>query len=846
MLRRRVPGSFVCLRCRTQLGQPAVRLPFALRRAGSHSAANAQDKKTDDPDDSASRQEAPPSQPTQSKTPVAPAPTSEPTPSLIEALEAFDEAAKRDHVAQESRDINDLPLSRQAVSQEQKEGGDGNQALNIKYKTRGTGDDPVFQSRGKVLKAKNERLPIRILGASGEAIVLRSKGRVPKDRTPPAQSQEGDESGIPLTGRLDDETAGSKLSETFKNIDELRPTDSSVLSSQDFAGLGKRLVDGFTSRQLRSYLRKFQPVADHPTPPKEPSPDATPPWVLERRAWTRVGTEKMMEEKTDGATTKLPVLKEKLAARIMRDCWQLVDQGAPRVPGRLQAKLRETEFGLVLLGAQTWLRDITQDLLEAGGRLELLCEHNTVSIFAPQENAEKVFSSLVGVLSETKTASLDTGSISSSISISSTALEDVGRMTNTLVRASNSRKRIHVSWIDSPPTADGRESRSDVVYRFLLCAFHPRPRVASGFKVLGQGERYVMKHNCGPQLPWQERRRRWARWSTPIGVEKPAMNKPVIPCDVLPYSIEPKPEQPIMEPTPEAQDEAVTEHLSPDTTDGWSREVQTDTSALFGHVVHSDKSLGSLLRRTEVDPSLPRTFVPVAPPFVALGFPKVYGQPNGMSILLRFIPDPRQDSASARSAPPLELRLEIADDGTQQVVCLRAIASSFTSDVLLPSAPVDVRLLQDRYFDLAGENLESHAPAVAEFLRLADLHPLTGQISTPPGIKGLQLPSRILSVDTPNTDSTQEESVGVDYLFAAAEIHHAVVTAYNAFKLSYKTIEAGQRGGKSAQITLEPTIMEPVDDVGTHDGEAFMKTITKLSFAVVNKKSTFGWEVRRE
>lgn len=189
----------------------------------------------------------------------------------------------------------------------------------------------------------------------------------------------------------------------------------------------------------------------------------------------------------------------------------------------------------------------------------------------------------------------------------------------------------------------------------------------------------------------------------------------------------------------------------------WSSNLITDTQAIFGQVLHAQpphphSPSSAPIASQSLDTSLPRSFVPTLPPLTAFGFPSnIHEEGLWHSILvLHFLPSP-----SSPDAPPLELRVEADHAELKRIVSLRAVTSHFDGDVLFPAAPVDLRLRQDRYFELHGDGMDVHAPAILEFMKAADLRPWAGKLATPPNLEGLMLPRRILGL-SPSTSLSSE------------------------------------------------------------------------------------------
>lgn len=359
---------------------------------------------------------------------------------------------------------------------------------------------------------------------------------------------------------------------------------------------------------------------------------------------------------------------------------------------------------------------------------------------------------------------------------------------------------------------------ADIVMRFLLVAFGQKPRTEHTTLVLPpharESGRYLIEPNCQPKLPWQERIKLWARWIAAVPKAGPSSTGVKIPADVLPHPLnlakEP-PRQKLME-------AAFPERSGDKSVEGWSEVPETDTRAIFGHVLHApakspdsaqaqrSRIVGSASTSgfpSHLDTSLGRTFMPVLPPLAELKFAnnlKAQGLYHS-DLVMRFVPAPEQPgSVKANAAPDLELILETDHRELKGFTSLRAITESFTGDILCPKSPIDVRLKQRRLFTMDLKSIGECEPIV-DFVNNSILRPWDGKLKTPSSIEALPLPKRLLS--GPSVKKLEEEVVPVKYLFAGMEIHRRVAADYKGFTATYRSIEAGQRGGKYAELSVD-------------------------------------------
>lgn len=281
------------------------------------------------------------------------------------------------------------------------------------------------------------------------------------------------------------------------------------------------------------------------------------------------------------------------------------------------------------------------------------------------------------------------------------------------------------------------------------------------------------------------------------------------------------------------------------TPSGWLP-FRVRSDAVFGHVLHLNHkdAAASLAQGTDALAASRRTLDPLIPPITEMHLPGwvPYQEPSNMTsfIVLRFLPsNPETPSAAATTPEPtLELRLKASDDAVICIDSLRAIAHTHVADICLPAGPVDVRATQRLVAELPGAALDitPGMEPLTEFLRKSVLEPAKATFNTPPALENLGLPAWLRYV--PETDlqsqflrspvlaalkKAKTTSRGVtnansplhnpyhlpanaltptSYLFAGLEIQSVVETAYDGWKLTYTSIEAGGGGGRRAELAL--------------------------------------------
>ncbi|KAK0729691.1 mitochondrial inner-membrane-bound regulator-domain-containing protein [Lasiosphaeris hirsuta] len=692
-------------------------------------------------------------------------------------------------------------------------------------------DRRVYRARGNRLMAHGEDISVDSLGKPSAAIVMKEKGgpftifnempELDPDKVPEEETQ--------LASALERESLGASDREILLNIHELQPEGSGALTDEDFNALKDTLADGFTKVQLATYLATARSVEAFGEQSAEAKNTTDPPWIIERRPWMPIATEGIepTEDALQGYVTKPMLPKQKLAIRIMRECWDVSSQSVDELQGCLELRLRDTEFALLLIGSSRWVQSIARNYLEPGKQIEFFATSKIISIMASQPVAEAVMNELNQTLEKAKTVSFPANLISPK-PISPELLDDVGNITNTLVRLDDSGKEILVTWVNLPEPAEGLENLGDIVLRYLLSAFVPNPRASTALRVLPRSRykqgRYIVKYGCEPLLPWQLRRKKWSRYTCAapavLGPRPPMTVSAPIPEDILvrPVEIElPKPEPEPVKRIPFQPPPPTT--TTPSDASGWSLQPISQTRAVFGHVLHAQPTPLSAVQT--LNRSLPRTFIPITPPLQALAFRSNLHEEGlwHMILVLRFMPAPRQGPSPDGSipdltaaAPPLELRLEADHLEIKRIISLSATAAADDVDILFPASPVDVRIQQNLTYMLPGEGIDIHAPAVLSYLERADMRPWVGAIATPPSLEGLALPRRLFrpifpEEQQPDTENA-DDSISVNYLYAGISVQRVVTAEYQGFKVGYRSSEAGPRGGKSAELFLDAVAVD--------------------------------------
>ncbi|GAB1312181.1 hypothetical protein MFIFM68171_02391 [Madurella fahalii] len=799
MLGRKLASSagFVCLRCRLQLVGTVRRIPFPalavspvryhLRRIGTHDVPAA----TDGPDGGR--------------------PSGETNPETYnETSREVDNEQARPLTASQFTKI----LGKTEKAEREKHFLPPGQQLSFRRR--------LYESRGHRMWVEPEGLSVGFLGKPATALVMREATYV--RRTLPQLAPDSGNTQLDAASLLPSEAADS---ESASHIHELMPTYTRVVSGKEFTALKRTLMEGFTAPQLHAYVREWQAVQQLLA---EQSASEEPPWILERQPWRPLDADatQNIEPQLCGYVSQNTPPKEKLAIRLMRECWDLSSLDVlDRHDGELSVRLRDIELSLLLRNRRL-LGAISRSF--PGKPIKISAHTGLITIMAPKTAAEAILNRINSLILQARTDEFAVDLVSPT-PIEPAMLDEVGRLTNSVTRLDPTGKKVVITWIHLTDRTRTWENYGETVLRLLRNACSPKRRASFALEVvppsLARRGRYVTEINYQHKLPWQERLTTWERWVAAVpqpSLSRKSSPRVIIPPTFLPLALDPT--QAIREP----EERVGSAH-------GWSSELQTDTTAVFGHVVFAGQEQSSPPppqpeRRPQLDVSRPRTFVPLLPPLLSLDFPTNLHE-TGLwhtTIVIRLAPDPDMSPDLASSAPDLELRIEADNRELKRIISLRALMHTFTGDVLFPSCPVDARITQQCYFTLPGRHINKHAgPLSTDFLAKSDLRPWEGKLKTPHHVRGLRLPRRLLSQisfqppsPSPSTGSgkkngeinsnrkpiiepkaSDNELVTLDYRFATIELQRTVAAEYASLKLRYTNIEAGQRGGRRAEISLE-------------------------------------------
>ncbi|CAJ2503902.1 Uu.00g112960.m01.CDS01 [Anthostomella pinea] len=771
----------------------------------------------------------------------------------------------------------------------------------------------------RVLTEDAESLGSNMLGKPAYAIVMRDGGFFKKRKNQsvdPLFEPESDQAHANLANieaMLDSQRNPPTAAEARRNIDELRPKTDTTLSAREFQKVKELLIDGFLSSQLQDYLERWKgahkhhhdehelptTAADHlesdamntsavdllesddegnTTAVDTPEHDDNNAqahrfsWINNVTPWVPLRIQGDADPSLQGYITNSASTKERLAVRIMRECWGLSIAELSTGLGETRVRIRNREFILLMRGTQRFVNTVGKIRLDAGEKIESFRNQKTLRLVTTKPKAEMLLQDFDEILNGVHTRTLPV-KLFATEPPDDAVLEELGRITNSDVRKSHNGERLHVTWIELKARAKqglvGLEDMRHIVARLLLTAFAP-PRATSTLYAVNAGNdgRLIPHVAAKHKLNWLDKMAHWARYVLPLAPET-GTPTPTTPPMQLELPFEPRPAL-VTDGIWEINegDEFFPETAFPAHPVRWSENVRTSTAAHFGHILHPHQPTTASSPRSQTDLLVSndrRVFSPITPhPLHLANFgpsqdktrPQQPAQTRG-TLLLRFwpspeinvrpkaLPDTTEEQAPGNKnkkkrgkrltpragmppAPVLELRIAVSEYGDiEGIESLQAIRHTHHTNVMLPASPVDVRFTQTQYALLEGADSATLAAwqPLADFLGSARFDLQAGKLEMPPR-QAFPVPRRLFA-DEPDqspTASGQQTNgqgqapdshalVNVLYEFVGLELHRSVALPHedggSLHRLAYTSIEAGQGGGRRAELTLEPLAATP-------------------------------------
>lgn len=268
----------------------------------------------------------------------------------------------------------------------------------------------------------------------------------------------------------------------------------------------------------------------------------------------------------------------------------------------------------------------------------------------------------------------------------------------------------------------------------------------------------------------------------------------------------------------------------------WKTKYHTETSALFGSVLHRGSKISSPTSSEDPESGSSHTAFSTLVPNLSRFFRGVNSLNSGTPVeylFLRFQPNPfwkpptlpeekepvhsprpRAIGSIASSAfPSIELRLAIGKTKSIVPMTLMAIVDEKNVDVMLPDNLLDVRYHQRTMCHLRHNEPSDIYKLISRFLDASRLN-LQGQgaLETPPKItiplsRHLLTPESIRLLRGNNKETKEwkkKDLFDVEYLFSGMEIRSTLKFEYEGWRMLYTSIEAGKSGGRRSEFSLRP------------------------------------------
>ncbi len=340
-------------------------------------------------------------------------------------------------------------------------------------------------------------------------------------------------------------------------------------------------------------------------------------------------------------------------------------------------------------------------------------------------------------------------------------------------------------------------------------------------------------------LPWRERLRSWSRWISPT------RHNDLLPVEL---NLDPKKSPPNTILTSPAESR---ENLKPgrtkkakpvgqeDETTYWGSDLFTETSVIFGSILHSPlqpmsspvsakmlakdtlvhtfsshvPNISRLLSKadTKRDEQFWKSGSPIVRKHV-LERLVVHFQPNPFYIPSTAKGEATRGSlgAAALSAfPPIEMLFDIEDDAVKsaKLKYIQAVTHESMKDLMLPGSAVDLRFqqrtttrLKRRYINQVEDFLKKCNLNLKGQKRLATprsiILPISSTICREPGLK-------VLDGKASKASSEAGEDIrDVEYLYTGLEIRKTRVFNYKGWVLLYTSCEGGKARGARGELKL--------------------------------------------
>ncbi|KAF7544928.1 hypothetical protein G7Z17_g9577 [Cylindrodendrum hubeiense] len=636
-------------------------------------------------------------------------------------------------------------------------------------------EPPSFQSNNRLRHnlLHNQPLGVSALGVPADAIIIKNPNKMRIDRK--AAKEIIEKPMFPTADvdwkRLDPTNGANELDskdEIWSNINELRP-DSRALRMRDFEKLSRALFNGFTTDQLREYVRDYEMEAG-----LGDMPLGNYPWIMKQMPWTPFKSLPVAEK---------AAYKYSFVQKLIVQKWKVGIQEHVDALGQAFIWVDPHYFKFLALGSRPFLKGARNDFLDESNneKLSTTSTECRLNITARKAATYAILERLDQHLKNVHHRMLPISQLTKHIP-SPEELDDLARITSTSLKLHKQGKdtELQVSWFSEKKFRDStsqvqNEDNVDTVLRLLTTlpsrglvekvACIPSLEPSSGVSGI-----FVGFNRERRSMAWRDKLRKWLRYVAPVGITNDTSKTPL--------------------------DLAKTVSL-PEYTGKLSSNF---TTATFGHLLHSEahRSTAKLSRKR-------RLLSPVTPhpaSFSALKPSDDDPLSQSTAIILKFAPNVDRVTSPESKGPPVRLYIpitpetNIVDFKIPEDAALQCTVPWHVDDVMLPAQSVDVRLVNERHLPL-----DINQPELQKFLNIAHFNLRDGRLQTPKEVT-LSIPEPWLSSRSKGGKAS-ETSVDVLYAFRGIEIHQNIEMPLNGHTLRYSLIEAGQHGGKRQELTLQ-------------------------------------------
>ncbi|KND88019.1 hypothetical protein TOPH_07280 [Tolypocladium ophioglossoides CBS 100239] len=628
---------------------------------------------------------------------------------------------------------------------------------------------------------RHQYLGVEALGKPVEALIIKNPNKMKSARKAvPLLEEEAVAAGVPLHWEdvlpKEEEPEFDFSEEVRKNIDELRPSDTTVVRRKDFEKLVNALVDGFTREQLVGYFNRGDwehTLRANNTP--------SYPWMVKQVTWQAAQSNQWGSLKQ----------KQQQAVLILTAMWNLEIQEQVEGLGRMLIWVQPDIFRLIARPSSRVIESLSADYLDKSNneRISPKLEESRLAIYARKSTIATILTRIDEIVRSITSKNVSVEHVQGD-NLLEPVLEELGRITNTTIQYNKEDSELSISWLadkDRPetsasgtgeaPSGGQTEDPADIALRLL--AGHETNPQSNEAQIIGSSKNaksrkglFVEHHREKRAMSWRNKLRQWSRYVNPVTKEVHAEDKPL--------GLSGKVSLP--KPTLEATDSRPTNRIT----------------ATFGHILHTghDTREAKMAKsRRILSPVVPH---PASLTSIAADSDNTIAQST--AIILNFSPDPTQARKSGDPVPEIRLRLPVNPDTDLSTFAfppdstLEGVIPWHVNDILLPDKSVDVRLTQQHQLPL-----DANQQSLKEFLAVSEFNLLAGRLRTPSRTH-FSIPSKWLSANP--SRPTQGQATDVPYTFMGLEIYQVIDLEWHGHTLRYSSIEAGQHGGQRQELSL--------------------------------------------